>query len=81
VIYEVEVTLPRALDDQTRRFLDAVQRSANRLVRFGGNSDSIKLTVEVAGMCREDAIRAAAGEVARIFPASSDEKYGEPSEM
>ena len=78
MIYEVEVTLPRALDDQTRRFLDAVQRSANRLVRFGGDSASIKLTVEVAGMCREDAIRAAAGEVARIFPASNDEKYGEP---
>jgi hypothetical protein len=78
VIYEVEVTLPRALDDQTRRFLDAVQHSANRLVRFGGDGSSTKLIVEVAGMCREDAIRAAAGEVARIFPASSDEKYGEP---
>ena len=77
-MYEVEVTLPRALDDQTRRFLDAVQRSANRLVRFGGNSDSIKLTVEVAGMCREDAISAAAREVARIFPSSNDEKYCEP---
>jgi hypothetical protein len=72
------VTLPRALDDQTRRFLDAVQHSANRLVRFGGDSTSIKLTVEVAGMYREDAIRAAAGEVARIFPACNDEKYGEP---
>jgi hypothetical protein len=76
--YEVEVTLPRALDDQTRRFLDAVQRSANQLVRFGGDNASIRLTVEVAGMCREDAIRAAAGEVARIFPACNDEKYGEP---
>jgi hypothetical protein len=78
VHYEVEVILPKSLDDQTRRFLVAVQRSANRLVRFSGDSTSTKLTVEVAGMCREDAVRAAAGEVARIFPASSDEKYGVP---
>jgi hypothetical protein len=76
--YEVEVTMARALDDQTRRFLDAVQPSANRLVRFTGDSASIRLTVEVAGMSQEDAVRAAAGEVARIFPASNDEKYGEP---
>jgi hypothetical protein len=78
VNYEVEVAIPKSLDDQTRQFLDAVQRSANRLVRFGGNSASINLTVEVAGMCREDAIRAAASEVARIFPACNDERYGEP---
>ena len=76
--YEVAVTIPKALDDRTRRFLDAVQRSANRLVRFSGDGTSVTLIVEVAGMCREDAIRAAAGEVARIFPTTSDEKYGEP---
>jgi predicted metal-dependent peptidase len=76
--YEVEVTIPKALDEQTRRFLDAVQRSANRLVRFSSDGVSIKLIVEVSGMCREDALRAAAGEVARIFPNSNDEKYGEP---
>ena len=76
--YEVEVVIPKTLDDRTRQFLNAVQRSANRLVRFTGDSGSIRLTVEVAGLCREDAIRAAAGEVARIFPASNDEKYGEP---
>jgi hypothetical protein len=29
-------------------------------------------------MWREDATRAAAGEIARIFPACNDEKYGEP---
>jgi hypothetical protein len=44
----VEVNLPRALDDQTRRFLDAVQRSANRLVKYSGDNTSIRLTVEVA---------------------------------
>ena len=76
--YEVEVIVPRALDDRTRRFLDSVQRSANQLVRFNGDSASIKLIVDVAGMCREDAVRAAAGKVARIFPNSNDEKYGEP---
>jgi hypothetical protein len=76
--YEVAVTIPKALDDQTRRFLDAVQRSANRLVSFRGDGRSIKLIVEVSGMCREDAMRAAAGEVARIFPACNDEKYAEP---
>ena len=76
--YEVAVTIPKALDDQTWRFLDAVQRSANRLVSFRGDAMAIKLIVEVSGMCREDAMRAAAVEVARIFPACNDEKYGEP---
>jgi len=76
--YEVEVIIPKGLDDQTRRFLDAVQRSANRVVRFNGDSGSIRLTVEVAGMCSEDAVRAAAGEVARIFPACRNPSYGEP---
>jgi hypothetical protein len=76
--YEVDVTIPKALDATTERFLDAVQHSANNVVRFTGTEGSIRLTVEVAGMCREEAIRAAAGEVARIFPASNDEKYGEP---
>jgi hypothetical protein len=79
--YEVAVTIPKALDDQTRRFLDAVQRSANRLVRFSGDARSIRLIVEVSGMCREDAMRAAAGEVARIFPACNEENYGEPREL
>jgi hypothetical protein len=76
--YEVDVTVPHPLDDRNRRFLDSVQRSANRVVRFRGDARSITVTVEVAGLCREDALRAAAGEVARIFPASRDEKYGEP---
>lgn len=78
VRYEVDVTIAKPLDDRNRQFLDAVQRSANRVVRFSGDDAKIKLTVEVAGLCREDAVRAAAGEVARIFPNSTDEKYGEP---
>ena len=76
--YEVEVIMPKPLDDATRRFLDAVQRSANQLVSFSGDRTSTTLVVEVAGMAPEDAVRAAAGEVARIFPNSNDEKYGEP---
>jgi hypothetical protein len=79
--YEVDVVIPKPLDDATCRFLNSVLRSANRLVRFSGDSASIKLTVEVAGMCPEDALRAAAGEVARIFPNSNDEKYCEPRQM
>jgi len=80
MLYEVDVTITKPLDDRMCQFLDAVQHSANRVVRFSGDSGSIRVTVEVAGLCREDAIRAAAGEVARIFPASNDERYGEPRE-
>jgi hypothetical protein len=76
--YEVDVIVPHPLDDRNRRFLASVQRSANRVVRFRGDDRSITVTVEVAGLCREDALRAAAGEVARIFPASRDEKYSDP---
>jgi hypothetical protein len=42
----------------TRRFLDAVQRSANRLVKFSGDHRSIRLTVEVTAGCREEALGA-----------------------
>lgn len=79
--FEVDVTIPKALDYNTRRFLDAVQPSANRLIRFSGNARLIRLTVEVTGQCREDALRAAAGEVARIFPGSTNEKYSEPLQI
>jgi hypothetical protein len=78
VRYEVDVTIHQPLDDRTERFLEAARRSANRLIRFTGGGESIRLTVEVAGMCREDAIRSAAREVAAIFPACDSERYGEP---
>jgi hypothetical protein len=80
MLYEVDVTVRRPLDDQATRFLDSVQRSANRVLRYRGDAKTITLTVGVGGLCREDALRAAAGEVARIFPASRDEKYSEPRE-
>lgn len=78
VHYEVDVTISKALDERTRQFLDAAQRSVNRVLRFTGDARSITLTVDVAGHSRDDAVRAAAGEVARIFPASADERYSEP---
>lgn len=79
--YEVDVTIPEPLDDRTQRFLESACCSANRLIRFEGGTHSISLTVEVAGMCREDAIRSAVREVAMIFPACESEKYGEPRQL
>ncbi len=78
MLYEIDVTIAKPLDERNRLFLTEVQRSANRVVRFSGTATGIRLTVLVAGMDRNDAIRAAAREVAAIFPASVDEKYGEP---
>jgi hypothetical protein len=74
------VTIPRPLDESTTRFLEAVCRSANRVSRFRGDGTGIHLTVEVSGMCREDAIRSAVREVAGIFPGRTDGTYGEPLE-
>ncbi len=79
--YEVDVVIPEPLNDLNRRFLDAVQRSANRLVGFRGDDESITLILDVSGMCREDALRAASSEVARIFPACNEKRYGEPQEI
>ena len=78
MLYEVDVTIPRQLDATTARFLDAVCRSANRVTGFRGDASGIHLTVEVAGLCREDAVRSAVREVASIFPGATDGRYGEP---
>jgi N-acetylglutamate synthase/N-acetylornithine aminotransferase len=79
--YEVDVVVHHPLDERTRRFLAAVQHSANQVVRFRGDGSSVCVTVEVAGQFRDDAIRAAARQIAQIFPASNDEKYGEPHQV
>jgi len=79
--YEVDVTIPRPLDAATARFLDAVCRSANRVRRFRGDAAGIHLTVDVSGMCREDAVRSAVREVAGIFPGRADGTFGEPVEL
>lgn len=78
MLYEVDVTIPRPLDEATARFLDAVCRSANRVSRYRASDQGILLTMEVAGMCREDAVRSAVREVASIFPGRTDGRYGEP---
>jgi hypothetical protein len=78
--YEVDVTIPRPLDEPTSRFLQAVCRSANRVSRFRGDGAGIHLTVEVSGMCREDAVRSAVREIAGIFPGRTDSRFGEPKE-
>ena len=76
--YEVEVIIPNPLDEKTRQFLNAVRSSANRVVRFRGDGRSTMVTVRVDGVMKDDAVRAAAREIASIFPRSEDEKYGEP---
>ena len=48
--YEVDVTIPRPLDEQTTRFLESVCRSANRVSRFHGDDTGICLTLDVSGM-------------------------------
>ena len=79
--YEVDVVVRHPLDERTRRFLTDVQRSANQVVRFRGDDRSVCVTVEVAGLSRVDAVRAAARQIAQIFPASHDERYSEPHEL
>jgi len=52
--------------------------SPSREDRYRGDGAGIHLTVEVAGMCRDDAVRSAVREVAGIFPGRTDGRYGEP---
>jgi hypothetical protein len=49
---EVDVTVTKPLDDRMRQFLDAVQRCANRVVRFSGDGGSIRVTVLTEGRAR-----------------------------
>jgi hypothetical protein len=77
MVFQVEVTVRQPLDEKTRRFLEAARLSANRIIRFTGDGRFIKLTVEAAGLTHDEALRSAAGEVARILPASKPE-FEEP---
>ena len=45
--YEVDVVVRQPLDDNARRFLSDVQRSAHRVLRFRGDDGTITITVEV----------------------------------
>jgi hypothetical protein len=71
--YEVEVKVPQPLTEDIRRFLTAAQSSANRILGFRAVDGSIRLTVEAGGATRNEAIRQAAREVAKVFPAGRPE--------
>ena len=76
--FEVDVIVHCPLDAQAERFLSSVQWSANRVLRFRGDSQCIVVTVEAHAFDREGAIRAAVQEVAHIYPLAKFEASGEP---
>ncbi len=76
--FEVDVVVQHPLDEQAERFLSAVQRSANRVLRFRGDGQRIVVTVEAHAYDRAGAVRAAIREVATIYPQCSFEPSGEP---
>jgi hypothetical protein len=76
--YEVEVIVPLPLDDHAHRFLSEVQRSANHVLRFHGDDRAITVTVEAHALDPEGAVRAARGEMARIYPSVPYAVSGEP---
>ena len=78
VHFEVDVVVHHPLDEQAERFLIAVQRSANRVIRFRGDDRRIVVTVEAHAYDREGAVRAAIREVAHIYPMVEFEAAGEP---
>lgn len=76
--YEVDVVVRQPLDDNARRFLSDVQRSAHRVLRFRGDDGTITITVEAHALDWDGAIRAARGEIARIYPGGDYQPIGEP---
>jgi hypothetical protein len=78
VHYEVDVEVQHPLDDQAKRFLTDVQRSANRVLGFRGGSRTIIITVEAHAYDREGATRAAVREVAHLYPLEKFQPRGEP---
>jgi len=76
--FEVDVVVQHPLDEQAKRFLSSVQRSANRVIRFRGDDLRIVVTVEAHAYDREGAVRAAIQEVAHIYPMIQFEAAGEP---
>ena len=78
VHFEVDVEIQHPLDEQAKRFLTDVQRSANRVLRFRGNDRRIIVTVEAHAYDREGAVSAAIREVAHIYPLVKFQPTGEP---
>jgi hypothetical protein len=76
--YEVEVTVPLPLDDRAHRILTEAQRSANQVLRFHGDDRATTVTVEAHALDPEGAVRAARGEVARIYPSVPCAVSGDP---
>lgn len=66
--FEVDVVVQHPLDEQAKRFLASVQRSANRVIRFRGDDQRIVVTVEAHVYDRDSAVRAAFQEMAHIYP-------------
>jgi hypothetical protein len=76
--YEVDMVVQTPFDDRARRFLAAVQSSANRVLRFRGDASSITITVEAHAMDRGGAIKAARREIAHIYPGGDYLEVGDP---
>jgi hypothetical protein len=76
--YEVDMVVQLPFDENARRFLTSVQRSANQVLRFHGDDSTITITVEAHAMDLESAIKAARGEIARIYPGGDYQRTGEP---
>ena len=76
--FEVDVVVQHPLDDQAKRFLSTVQRSANRVVRFRGDDHRIVVTVEAHAYDHDGAVRAAVQEVAHIYPLVRFTTSGDP---
>lgn len=64
------------LDARSERFLQSVQRSANRVLRFTGSDVVVVVTVEAHAFDGAGAIKAAIQEVARIYPLEEFEPRG-----
>jgi hypothetical protein len=76
--YEVDMIVKLPFDYNARRFLTSVQRSANQVLRFRGDASTITVTVEAHAMDRDGAVKAAHGEMARIYPGTVYQAVGEP---
>jgi hypothetical protein len=78
--YEVDMVIQLPFYDNAKRFLTSVQSSANQVLRFRGD-DTITITVEAQAMDLEGAVKAAHGEIGRIYPGTIHKAVGEPRVM
>jgi len=76
--FEVDVIVQHPLDDQARRFLTSVQKSANQVLRFQGDHERIAITVEAHAYDEAGALKAAIQEVGHIYPTLEARIANEP---